>query len=211
MSTSVLTTLTEVKSLLQITSTSQDTLITSLIPITLEDINRITDNYFLQSTRVVYTNQIFSSVTIMNTTATTSAPGTTSYSYRLCLETSGNTYLMFNENFQAGDTLYVNGSKFNDGYFTAASVGSTDITLNEAVTSEPSTSGKFLAVYRVDFPRDLPMQAAQMIDFTINKDYGSLQSESLGDYSYNSGSLGKNQYSENILAALNKYKYLKVY
>ncbi len=196
MSTTVLTATSSVKMLLNITSTTKDDMITAMIPKVIDDINYYTNNWFLQSTRYIYTNDINFS------TGSSIAAGL------MTLETTGWT---FTEDFRAGDTIYISGTKFNDGYYTCATVGSSSIVTNEIMITEASTSGKLPLINRVDFPRDLELIASQMVGYKVNQEYQGKASESIGDYSISYITLGTANYPPNILNSLNKYKLIRMF
>jgi len=194
MSTSVLTNKTEVKSFLNITSTTYDTQIDALIPIVLEDINLYCKNYFIKSTAYFWDN---------GWTLSTASEITNS-----------DTGDIFTEQFIDGDTIIIRGSKWNDDYYTIASVESTKITVNESLNAESTDSN--ITIFRVDFFKDLPYICSNMIGYNLfarnqagNK---GVTSESIGDYSvsYGTGSgnvaAGSNAYPRSVISGLNKYR-----
>jgi hypothetical protein len=192
MSTRVLTTIDRVKAFAQITTTNYDGYIDLLIPIVLEDINHYTNNYFTQSWRY-FTSNDFDFSTALTITD----------------NSAGND---FNDELQAGDTILVYNSQFNDDYYTIASLTSTVLTVNESLNAE-STSNNVIAIYRVEFPKNLEFIAANMLNYQILTSAGKkiYESESLGDYSYTlakgTGNTGlSNSYPDSIIKSLNKYR-----
>jgi len=191
MSTYVLTNKYRLKSFIQETSTTYDTLIDLLIPIVLDEIKERTNNTFLQSTRYVF-DDLISFSTISNTIS--------------CNNTSWD----FSSQLRAGDIIHVNYSKYNDNYYSLSTVASSYILTNETLITESSDSGKRVLICRVDFPKDLEFIASNMINYQLkninNKD---VVSESLGDHSVSFGSnLGG--YPEAIVKPLTKYKKVKM-
>jgi hypothetical protein len=104
------------------------------------------------------------------------------------------------------------GNDFNDDYYTIASLTSTVLTVNESLNAE-STSNNVIAIYRVEFPKNLEFIAANMLNYQILTSAGKkiYESESLGDYSYTlakgTGNTGlSNSYPDSIIKSLNKYR-----
>jgi len=192
MSTYVLTSLSRIKDLTGIASTNYDTMISMIIPMVIDDIKNYTNNWFTVTDRKVSdSNYTFS-------TGKTITPTSTSYN--------------FSEYFINGDIIHIYNSRFNDGYYSLATVTSTMLTVNENLNAE--STNVTVIIHRIEFPKDLEFIAANMIKYqtdmrATNK---GINSESLGDYSVNygagSGSM-LNSYPDGILGQLNKYRKMR--
>jgi len=196
MSTNVLVATSQVKFLTGITTTENDLLIETFVPMILDDIVNYTKNYFVNSTMYYHDDQFSFS--------TSSGVNTVFYS-----DTEEN----FSEFLTSTTRIYITGSKFNDGYWSLSEVGSSYILINESIKTESSSTGKRMTIFRVEYPRDLEMIAARMIKYIITtQDNPDLKSESLGDYSYSRFDLiGGNMYPKGTAAGLNKYRKMRAW
>lgn len=191
MSTNVLVATSTVKFLTGISSTTNDILIENYIPMILEDIVNYTHNYFIQSTRYFYDDKIsFASSGAI-----------------LC----NNTAIDFTDFLMSGSVFNISGSVWNDGYFSCSTssslVLSSAIYVNETVNAETTSTGKYILLYRVEYPKDLPLIASRMIKHLIlSQDAENIQSESLGDHSISYADIGSNSYPVSIANSLNKYR-----
>lgn len=191
MSTYVLTNSSRVKTLNGITSTEYDAYIELTIPMIIDDIKNYCKNTFAQKGRYVYdSNMSFSSAN----------------SEVIPSSTSDN----FQEEFIAGDTIYILGSNFNDGFYSLGTVNTTSLVVNESFVTESTNVNTI--IYRVDFPSDIEKIAADMIGYNISM-LGSnrgVNSERIGDYSItysgNMVSVGANSYPRSAIGGLNKHR-----
>lgn len=195
-STNVLVATSTIKAFTGITTTSNDVLMESLIPVVLDDIVNYTHNYFLQSTRYFYDDRIsFSSTGAI-----------------LCT----NTEVDLTDWLRIGSVFHIAYSVFNDGYFscsTASSgINSSYINVNETVNAETTSTGKWIMMQRVQYPADLPLIASRMVKhLLITQNAENIQSESLGDHSLTYVNIGDNSYPVTIANALNKYRKVRFY
>jgi hypothetical protein len=114
------------------------------------------------------------------------------------------------ENFLAGDDIYVYNSYRNDGYFTIASVSSSTLTLISGSTVVNELSGRSILVSVVRWPKELKRIAAQMIAFDY--DYrgqkgANVKSFSLGPFSesYTVGNEDEFGYPSKLTNPLSNY------
>ena len=117
----MIATKTEIKAFLSITSTSQDSLIDRLIPVIESDIREYCHNDFRDE------NVYMQSSDISFTRNTTSADTIT-------YDGTGDGFI--DSQFKAGQTVRVQGSYNNDGFFEVESVSSTTLTMY-STTSRP--------------------------------------------------------------------------
>ena len=180
----------EVKSFLGITSTTYDTRIDSLIEPVLFDVFDYTNNYF-HNNAVRIRGQIFT----FSTTGTIVVDGTNFSTY----------------SFASGDEIHVVDSVRNDGLFTASSVSSATITVSTENTVLSETEESNVTIVKMDVPKSLKPIIASMIWFRIDKPYGTVVSESLGDYSVTYAQYGSagGEYPNSINRSLNKYRCVK--
>lgn len=195
-STNVLVATSNVKLYTGITTTSNDNLIEQLVPIVLDDIVNYTHNYFLQSTRYHYDDRIsFSSTGAI-----------------LCT----NTEVDLTDWLQIGSIFHIAYSVFNDGFFSCstatAGINSSYINVNETVNVETTSTGKWIMMQRVQYPKDLPLIASRMIKhLLITQGAENIKSESLGDHSLTYVDVGSNSYPVTIANSLSKYTKVRLY
>lgn len=176
-----------------ITSTKYDELIDSLQPIILEDITKYCNNTFIGSTMYYYDDTI-----------SFSTNNNTIY--------LGDTNFSFSEFFKAGNIAHISGSIQNNGFYSISTAGSSFMTTNESIQTESSSSGKFVLIFRVLMPKDIPLIASRMIKHIINtQDNPGLQNENEGNYSYSLQAIGSNTYPAGIAKALDKYRKVCLY
>jgi len=184
-------TLAEVKTLKQITVSTYDTLITTLIPIVQNEINDICHNYFLSSS-VEYEADTIAFLDTDPDTITDSAE------------------LFVDSNFADGMEIYVSGSINNDGYYTVDTAAAGTLTLASANTLIAEAAGETITINRVIWPQALKLVSANMIWQQVSRGQNpGFKSERLGDYSYTldtgSGSGGFAGYSAESIAGLRPY------
>jgi hypothetical protein len=120
---------------------------------------------------------------------------------------ANNVYGNMSESLQAGDTIYVKGSRRNDGYFTVVAVDAlfNMITVQEPVISEVSNAFIFLCAV----PDEVIKIAERMVyfDVMIRPKQAGMKSESIGTYSYTRGDSGNSlNYPDDIIAGLDAYR-----
>ena len=180
---------TEVKSYLNISSTTYDTLIGLYLEPCLYDVFDYTNNYFENNAvRLISGQYTFS------TTGTIVVDGTNFSTY----------------SFQSGDDIRVKASKRNDGIYIAGTVSSATITISTeyayGTTLKEETEEAIIEIVKMDFPASLKMTVSQMIKFRIDHITGTPQSENLGDYGVTYGGI---DYPKSITDSLNKYRLVK--
>ena len=191
----------EIKALLAITSTTQDSLIDRLIPIVEDDIREYTnnsfqdDNVFIQSGDILFTRNSTSADTID-------------------LDGSGDGFV--DSLFKDGQTVYVQGSFNNDGFHEVETVTSAAMTMF-TTTSRPffqemvtEDEGVFVLITKVDYPVALKNSMSQMMKYKLsNYDY-SVESETVARYSvtFNTNEL-INGYPRGLMTALNRWKVVR--
>jgi len=157
----------EAKSLLQITSTTYDTLITTLIPIVQKYVIRICRNSFLN------TNFQYSSNTIAFVAIDDDTPAKITDSDSQFVESD----------FVAGD-YKIRWSKYNDKIVTVDTVEAGTLTLASGETLVTEAAENAVTITKVEFPEDIKLPVAQLINYHITKSGKLVKSESLpGGYS----------------------------
>jgi hypothetical protein len=188
----MIATLDEIKLLLQITDSSQDALITALIPICEDYLIDYCNNSFLDNRVTVSGTDI--SFTTNNTIDSTSD--------------------LVAAYFSADMLINISGSILNEGVYTIASVSTNQILTTETtiVTEDNDTD---ITITRVVYPEALKQIISAMINESIG--YGTatpgVDSESLGDYSISyaksrTGVTG-GTWSDGIMQQLNIYRKVK--
>ena len=174
-----------------ITSTVYDYLIESYVPLITEDIVNYTQNSFVHSTMYYYDDQI-------------------SFSTNSNTISVSDTSLDLTRFWMAGSIIRVIGSYFNDGVYSCSTVASTYIELNELINTESSSTGKGVKLFRVEWPKDIPLIASRMIKhIVLTLDNPNVASESLGDHSITYTEVGSNSYPASIVKGLDKYRKIR--
>lgn len=192
----MIVTLSKVKTLLQISGSTYDTLIKSLIPIVEENIVDYCNNYFIDYTisyngiKIPKVYMYNNDMEFVNSTNSIDNSVTDMTSYDL----------------NVGDSIRVFNSKFNNHTFTIASISTGSIVL-EDVNSVKSESGNTIMIVRLEYPTPLEITAAQMIKFNMNKITPGMTSESIDSYSYTLGDT-KGGYPKLMSNMLNNYRKL---
>lgn len=171
----------QVKSYLQIDSTSKDDLIDILIAPALYDVFDYTKNYFHDN-----------SVKLISAGFTFSTGGT--------IVVDGTNFSTYS--FQSGDEIHVVNSARNDGIYTAASVSSATITISTDQTIKNEVKEKLTTIVKMQVPASLLPTISGMIQWRMDHISGSPISESLGDYSV---TYGGSDYPQGIERSLKKY------
>jgi hypothetical protein len=157
----------EVKTLLQITNTTYDTLISTLIPIVQKNVIRYCRNSFL-NTNFQYEA---STVAFVAVSGETHAKITDSESQ------------FVEYDFIAGD-YKIRWSKYNDKIVTVSTVEAGTLTLAEGEILVTEAAENSVMITKVEFPEDIKIPVAQYINYLITKSGKLVKSESLpGGYS----------------------------
>lgn len=195
-------TLAEVKTLLQISDSSKDSLITALIPIVQSFITSYCNNYFEVVAGPNYD--------ILRKTNMSQKYYIESYNISFVatgrkINTSDNDFV--SSGFIAGAHVRVSGSLVNDGIYKITSVTANEMILDSAETLTDEPSGNVLVrLSMVNFPVGIKMPVAKFIAFELNKQNNNgLQSESLADYSYSKSG----DYPASLLKTLNVFRKVK--
>jgi hypothetical protein len=173
--------LADVKTLLGITDTTYDTLLNLELPM-------------IQDSILTYLNRKFKQDLCYS--ASTIAFGANS------ITDSANGFV--DAGLFLGDYI-VEGSKYNDGYYTVSVVAVGTLTTAETLTTE--TAGSTVLITKVNFPKELKLIMAKMAGYTIKNKYG-VKSESFSRYSvsYDSNSSYISGYPDSITGGLNKLR-----
>jgi hypothetical protein len=187
-------TLSEVKSILNITDSTKDSLITTLIPVCTEYIKNYCNTRF-------YDSKVYCENDTIDFLATNKINISTDYSF-------------VDYKFSAGMEIEVTDSILNDGLYTIASVTAQQITLNETtITTEDNDIT--ININRVKYPQSIKMLLAQMINESIvyanNNIGGNVTSVRLGDYavSYSSSGNFSNDLKSNIRQTIGRFASVK--
>lgn len=162
----MLMTTAECKSLLNITSTTYDSLIETYIPFVWKDITRYTNNNYVQ-------RNIRSYQWSFSTSKTITIEVTSTYD--------------FTKEFLAGDTILVDKSYLNDNFYTISTRSTHVLTVNESINAENSTDYQITSyIYRCSIPDEVKLIASKMVWFNVLNTTavnGGIASESYGGYS----------------------------
>jgi len=189
-------TLSKVKTLLQISNNTYDTLIKSLIPLVEETIVDYCNNYFidkdleLDGLRLPKVYMHNKNLEFVNSTNSIDNSVTDLTSY----------------DFNVGDSIRVFNSKFNNQSFTIESISTGSIVLNDIDTIK-NESGNIVLVARLEYPKPLEITAAQMIKFNMSKITPGMAAETIDVYSYTLGE-SISGYPKLIINTLNNYRKL---
>lgn len=180
----MIATLAEIKAILGYDS-SHDTLLTVLMPLVQDDILSYLKNYFMDSDYYITVNTLgFSASSI-----TDSGSG---------FVTAG----------LVTGSVVVEGSKYNDGFYTVTNVAAGTLTISETLITEVADTTRYVNITRVVFPKGLKAIFADLLRFRIENNsltYG-MKKETLPDgYSieYDTTMTG---YPKNIVSGLDKWK-----
>jgi hypothetical protein len=166
-------TLTEAKTLLQISGSIYDSLITMIIPIVEEKIIDHCNNHFI--------DEYNSHLGILPSV----------YTY-------GNTFEFINSdnsinnadkdfttmNFKVGDNIRVYNSIHNDRTFTISSIAANKIVVDSINTVNDEDLDNTIVIAKVTFPASLKITASQMINWNLKKHGVYFKSEKFDDYLY---------------------------
>lgn len=124
--------------------------------------------------------------------------------------TNENVYGSIANSFIVGDTIYIQGSRRNDGYYTIAAI---DTALNRITVAEPITDETSYAfIYMCKVPEDFIQIVNAMVyyDIITKPTKSGLQSESVGTYSWTAQNLDAMNYPADVISRLDNYKMISV-
>lgn len=189
----MITELNEVKNLLQISDTSKDSFINSMIPIVQDFVLKYTNNYF-----EILTDEVYRDSNTISFVSGTPAK----------INDSQNKFISLG--FVPGIHIRVQGSKFNDGVYKVDIVeaGTLTLSVDEQLINESADSEVVVLITIVQFPKGIKLPIAKLIGFHLDpKNAKGVQSESLGDHSINFQSGG--MYPQSLLNDLRPYMRMK--
>lgn len=188
----MIATLDEIKELLQITVTTYDNLISILIPILTDEVVEYCNNDFVVFNDIE-TEEHFESETI-------------SFE-RVQSKILDSANLFGNLNLVGGSDLKIEGSLYNDGYYTVKTKTVSEIKVENGNNITNEVAGLEIIIKRVMFPKGLKLPFSLMVKFHIDKSKGSsIKSESVGSYSFTN----TEGYDHVIYSGLDKHKYIGV-
>jgi hypothetical protein len=194
----------EVKYLLNLTDTTYDTRIDTLIPYVQDDVCQYLNTFFQDG----YVHRESGSalvITRATTTTGTAAPDTI----------TDNDSLFLQKGFLSNMDVAVEGGYSNVGVHHVVTAAAGTLTLSSTgavITQNPNSTSDnnyigSIIVSRVNWPRALKRYAAQMIWHNIQKNKPSgAQSESIDDYSITYAPLENGGYPEEVLSGLRKWR-----
>jgi len=185
--------LVEVKTLIQESGTTKDSLITLLLPMLSNEIFEYCNNWF-ENTDIYLTDTFVFADT-------------------------GNTITADFSEFYAvpGDLIHIKGSNYNDGVHKIETITSTVITITSdtEIKDETVENDYDVYMYKMEVPNDLKLILAKMVKFHIDlqaSGASGVSSESIGSYSVSyvtdSGSTAS-AYPGYVTNALRKYTQVK--
>lgn len=194
----MIATLSEIKTLLGITTSASDTRINAYIPTIEQDICEICNNDFLDITNTSYIGKHLTVYTYKSTLSFSSTDNSINDSESKFLD----------NNFKIGDSVRIYFTKHNNQIFTIKTVVAGKVVFEDidTVVTETSSSQSSFMMVRLAWPRPLKKIVADMIKFCISKNDMSLKSENFGNYSYTNTDKFINGYPENIVQKLYRYR-----
>lgn len=189
--------LTETKTLLQITSSAYDSLINMLIPIVESTIVDYCNNEFVDVYNAI--NGILPTVYAYLSTTSFAASDNS-------INDSSEDFTT--KNFKANDSIRVYNSLHNDKSFTISSVAAHKIILNSIDTVKDESAGNTIVFCRLAYPLALKFTASQMIKWGLQKQGILFKSEKIDDYSYTREDNLIMGYPSQIMSTLNDYRSL---
>jgi len=193
--------LSEIKALLAITTTTQDNLININIPIIEDDIREYCNNGFRNARVEIQSGAI--SFTRNSTSADT---------IDLDLKAGQNGFIEFN--FKADKTVQVQRSYNNDGFFEVETVSSATLTMYTTSNRpyyEPlitENESAFVQITQIEYPNALKSVMAQMVKYKLsNYDY-NIKSETVSRYSvaFKDDIAMSGGYPKAIMSSLDKWR-----
>lgn len=167
----MINTLTEVKTLLGISNTTNDAYISALIPLVDQAICSHCNNDFILLDKYGYVKTYIDSNTFSFVKNTNSIDSS---------EINLNNY-----NFAVGDSVRVFNSENNNQLFTINSIETTKIIFESIDSVKDEDAGNFIIIVKVEFPRDLKLIAADLINWKLQskKVTPGLKAVKFDDYS----------------------------
>lgn len=177
--------LTTVKTFLQITDSSKDSLINLILPAVQQEIFELTKNYF--KSNISYTS---TTVSFVNSNS---------------VYTIVDSLSKFAENNILAGTYLIENSKYNDFVFTVNTATSSTLTVSEITLNESEENN--ITLTRLEIPKDLQILACKMVGFTLANTY-NVKSETLSKYSveYFADNKTLGSYPYNLMSTLTKYR-----
>jgi hypothetical protein len=192
----------EIKTLQPNITASQDEQLDMLIPVLEDDIRQYCNNGFRD-------DNVYISSGLISFTHNTSSADT----INIDIGTNGVGFV--NSQFKAGQTVQVQGSYNNDGFFDVETVSSTVMTLfvranrpyyQALVTEAYNTFPRNILINKVVYPVALKNVMAQMMTYKLaSHDYG-VQSETVSRYSVTYNQDYANGYPKSIMNSLNRWR-----
>jgi hypothetical protein len=181
-------TLSNIKTLLQISDTSKDILINMLMPLVENNIHDITKNDFIKANEQKYISAITISFDKDNSKI---------------LDSDNNL-----DTFESGQTIKVFGSYHNDAiyYVNEVAEDGSYLVINSESELIDEDAGQTIRIYKVTYPKALKLINANMINHRLSKNNGNVVSESIDDYSVSYAQDGQQGYPRSIILDLNTYK-----
>jgi hypothetical protein len=181
---------TRLKSLLQITATTYDTLIDVLIPIIEDTVCHYCNDDFLDI------DFRFKNYLHKNTLSFISSTGKIR-----------NTLLdNLSYDLIAGDSIRVYNTTHNNGAFTIDTIDAEYITLNVINSVFDEAAGRFFCIYKIKYPVALQLIVSRMVQFQLKKNIPMFESEKLDDYSYTNKSDLILGYPKSLISGLNQFR-----
>ena len=197
-------TVAEVKALVSdLNSDGYTAAITTQIPIVEADIVRITNNHFTRYEDGYKDDYTYTSCQDL----TFAVAGKTI--------TDNNSEVNFStdHSFAAGDNLYIQGTRKNDGHYTVSLLTDEVITVTETLIAETTSENYTVWMFLVIWPLPLKNLAAQMIGYNILRKYNTdknIKSEKIGDYAVSFGNGGTSKsYPDEIMSQLDEWTITK--
>jgi len=197
----MITSLSEIKALLSITTTSQDDLINRNIPIIEDDIRVYCNNGFANDRVYIQTGDV---------TFTRNSTSADVITY----DGTGEGFI--DANFKAGYTVQVQNSYNNDGFFDIETVSSTVMTLYSS-TARPyfdnlvtEDEAAYVQINQVLYPRALDNTVVKMVQskLVVATVDDNVKSETVSRYrvEFAGAEMASNGYPKKTMSALNKWR-----
>jgi hypothetical protein len=189
----------EIKRLLSNTSMAQDELIDQLIPVIEDDIRQYCNNGFRDARVYVSSGEI-------SFTHNTASADT------INLDIGTNEEGFVDAQFKAGQTVQVQGSYNNDGFFDVETVTSTVMTLYarasrpyfQALVTEDEDVN--IVINKVLYPSALKNVVAQMMNYKLTNHDFSVSAETVSRYSVTYNTDYVNGYPKSLMTSLNRWR-----
>lgn len=178
----------EVKQILQITASTFDTVIESLLPIINKTITKYCKTDF-ESQKVILTSDEL----VFDSTAKTITDGITDSNFQ-------------DMNFYDGDFILIEGSIRNDDIKEVKTVSENIITLADTETLTDEDSGQAITISKIVYPEDLKLAFAEIVKSTLDVNrLSNIQHFAVADYSVSYFNSNMSDFAKGIL---NQYRKL---